>query len=89
MDAKKEYITNLANQLIARNSKMTGEDLAIDLNSAGHRTYYNASYAVGGRGVYTLLHATYDSLVGESRQLEATNVANAFIDANGNPAWDK
>ncbi|NTE00483.1 hypothetical protein G6M26_23330 [Agrobacterium tumefaciens] len=89
MDAKKEYIANMANQLVAKNSKITGEDLAIDLNSAGHKTYYNDTYAVGGRGVYTLVHATYDSLIKESRQPEANNVANAFIDANGKPAWDK
>ena len=89
MDIKKEYIADLANHLIATGGKMTGEDLAIDLNAKGHKTYINDIYVVGGRGVYNIIHATYDSLISESRKLEADNVANAFTDANGNPAWDK
>jgi hypothetical protein len=89
MDLKKEYITDLANHLIAIGNKMTGEELAIDLNVKGHKTYVDDVYVVGGRGVYTLLHATYGSLVTESRQSEANNIVNAFTDANGNPAWDK
>lgn len=89
MDSKKEFIVNLANHLIATNSKMTGENVAVSLNTNGHLTYSNDTYVVGGRGVYTLLHATYDSLIAESRKSEADNVANAFIDASGNPAWDK
>lgn len=89
MDVKKEYIASLANNLIATNSKMTGDDLVVSLNTNGHLTYSNDTYVVGGRGVYTLLHATYDSLVDEKRQPEADNIANAFTNANGDPAWDK
>ncbi|KLT66468.1 hypothetical protein [Pedobacter sp. BMA] len=89
MNAKKEYITNLANNLIAKKRKMSGGDLALDLNNNGHRTNSNHTYVIGGRGVYRLLHATYDSLVSESRQGDADNIANAFTDSYGNPAWNK
>jgi len=89
MDAKKEYITKLANHIVrTKAKKMTGEDLAIDLNTKGYKTYSNDLYVLGGRGVYTLLHATYDSLV-PTRQSDADNVATAFVNANGDPAWDK
>lgn len=90
MDVKKEYVTKLANHIILANmTEMKGEDLAIDLNRNGHKTYANDLYVVGGRGVYNLIHATYDSLVSEKRQPEADNVAKAFVNAKGEPAWDK
>ncbi|WP_342328074.1 hypothetical protein [Pedobacter sp. FW305-3-2-15-E-R2A2] len=53
MDAKKEYIADLAKQLMARKQKMTGAALAVDLNNKGHLTYSNDTYVVGGVVVFT------------------------------------
>ncbi|MGZ3814083.1 MAG: hypothetical protein ACXVB0_23695 [Mucilaginibacter sp.] len=87
MEAKKEFVTNLANQLVMSKSKMYGQDLVNELNLNGHLTSYKTIYK-GGRGVYRLIDETYNNLVTESRQPEADNVANAFVDANGNPPWE-
>ena len=88
MEIKKEFIADLANRLIAAGGTMTGQNLVDELNLNGHLTSYGTQYA-GGRGVFRLIHATYDSLVAEGRQLEADDVADAFTDAYGHPAWDK
>lgn len=89
MDQKKEYIAKLANNLIASNSKMTGAELADNLNTNGHLTYSHNQYVVGGRGIYRIIEATYNSLKLNKRQPEADNVAIAFTNANGDPAYEK
>ncbi len=88
MEPKKEFIADLANNLVATNKTLTGDSLIDALNNAGHLTSRGGAYE-SGRGVYKLIHATYYSLVYENRQPEADNVANAFTNASGNPAWEK
>lgn len=88
MNQKKEFIAKLASHLVVSKTTLTGEKLIDELNRHGHLTNRKATFS-SGRGVYKLIHATYDHLVIEGRQPEADNVANGFTNANGHPAWDK
>lgn len=85
---KKEYISQLATFLVLTKTTMTGETLATLLNWNGFKTSYNAEYE-GGRGTYTLIHATYDWLVSNGKQTEADNVAMAFKKPDGTYAYNK
>ena len=87
MEAKKEFIARRANQLVTSKNKLHAQKLVEELNLNGHLTSYKSSFK-GGRGVYTLIDKTYDSLVAENRQSEANDVANAFVNAYGHPAWE-
>lgn len=85
---KKEYITQLAKFLVATNTTMTGETLADLLNWNKFKTNYNSEYE-GGRGTYTLIHATYDWLVANENQEDADKVALAFKKPDGTYAYNK
>ncbi len=85
---KKEYITQLAKFLVATNTTMTGETLADLLNWNKFKTNYNSEYE-GGRGTYTLIHATYDWLVAHENQEDADQVALAFKKPDGTYAYNK
>lgn len=85
---KKEYITQLAKFLVATNTTMTGETLADLLNWNKFKTNYNSEYE-GGRGTYTLIHATYDWLVAHENQEDADKVALAFKKPDGTYAYNK
>ncbi|TXH59590.1 MAG: hypothetical protein E6Q89_02075 [Bacteroidia bacterium] len=88
MMEKKEYITQLAKFLVATNTTMTGETLADLLNWNKFKTNYNSEYE-GGRGTYTLIHATYDWLVAHENQEDADKVALAFKKPDGTYAYNK
>jgi hypothetical protein len=85
---KKEYIKQLAIFLVNTNTTMTGETLATLLNWNNFKTSYNITYA-GGRGTYTLIHATYDWLVANGNQADADTVALAFKKPDGTYAYSK
>lgn len=85
---KKEYIGHLANVLVSNNATMTGEKLADHLNEIGFETSYGTQYE-GGRGTYTLIHATYDWLAANGKQADADNVALAFKKPDGTCAYNK
>ena len=85
---KKEYFRQLAVFLVATNTTMTGETLAMLLNWNNFKTGYNTVYE-GGRGTYTLIHATYDSLVNNGNQADADKLALAFKKPDGSYAYNK
>lgn len=85
---KKEYISQLAKFLVSSKTTMTGETLAEILNWNNFKTSYNSEYA-GGRGTYTLIHATYDWLVANGKQQDADYVALAFKKPDGTYAYNK
>jgi hypothetical protein len=87
MERKKEYITALAINLNQNQTRMTVGDLADNLNLNGIRTSYGTNYK-GRRGTFTLIHATYDSLILESRDTEAEILAHTFVNSNGDLAWE-
>lgn len=84
----KEYIRRLAVSLIEKRKNMNGKELAVLLNENGFRTGYNTKYA-GERGIYTLIHATYNWLVENDNQADADKVALAFKKPNGKYAYEK
>ncbi len=84
---KKEYIKRLATFLNDNGTIMAANELAEHLNRNNFKTSYGTEYE-GGRGTYTLIHATYDWLVANGQQTEADNVAKAFPKPNGNYAFD-
>ncbi len=85
---KKEYIRRLANFLVKNNTTMTGENLAEHLNWNEFLTNYGTEYQ-GGRGTYTLIHATYDWLESIGEDDDAHNVALAFKKPDGSFAYNK
>lgn len=85
---KKEYIRRLAVSLIEKRKNMNGKELAVLLNENGYRTGYNTKYA-GGRGIYTLISATYYWLEENDNQADADKVALAFKMPNGKYAYEK
>lgn len=84
---KKEYIKRLATFLHDNGTTMAANELAEHLNRNNFKTGYGTEYE-GGRGTYTLIHATYDWLVASGQQTEADNVAEAFPKPDGNYAFD-
>jgi hypothetical protein len=85
---KKEFITSIANNLIVNRRTMPVSTLAVELNHCGFHTNYDAKFS-GGRGTYTTVAKTCKSLNELGRHNEANNVANAFVDKQGKPAWRK
>jgi hypothetical protein len=84
---KKEYIKRLATFLHDNGTTMAVNELAEHLNRNKFKTGYGTKYE-GGRGTYTLIHATYDWLVSIGQQTEADNVAKAFPKPDGSYAFD-
>jgi len=86
MDAKKEFLMNLAVSLSERGQVMAVPILAVNLNNNGFRTSYGDLYE-GLRGTYTLIRATYHYLMNQGFQDEADMVAGAFVKPNGDYAY--
>jgi len=84
---KKEYIKRLATFLCENGTTMAANELAEHLNRNKFKTSYGTEYE-GGRGTYTLIHATYDWLVTNGKQIEADSVASAFTKPDGSYAFD-
>lgn len=84
---KKEYIKRLAIFLHDNGTIMAANELAEHLNRNNFKTSYGTEYE-GGRGTYTLIHATYDWLVSIGQKSEADKVAQAFPKPDGNYAFD-
>ena len=85
---KREYIRRFAEFLISTNTSMHVKELAGLLNWNGFTTNYGTAFK-GGRGTYTLIHATYDWLVATGRPTDADNVGKAFKKPDGNYAYHK
>jgi len=87
VNEKKAYIWQLARFLTAHGRVMSGGELADHLNRNGVETSYSTKYS-RGRGVYTLINATYKWLAKDLELLsEADTIANAYVNAKGKPAY--
>ena len=84
----KEFVRNTAVNSFNQGRNIDGATLAQMLNNAGLKTSYGTPYA-GGRGTYTLVHATYDWLLHRGLGNEADMVADVYINQYGNYAYDK
>lgn len=85
---KKEYIRRLAEFLSSTGTTMQVKELAGLLNWNGFTTNYDEHFK-GGRGTYTLIHATYDWLIASNKPTDAENVAKAFKKPDGTYAYNK
>jgi hypothetical protein len=81
------YVRRLANFLRSNGTIMAATELAEHLNRNGFKTTTGSEYE-GGRGTYTLIHATYDWLVSIKAPDDAENVAKAFSKPNGDYAYN-
>lgn len=87
MGDKKVYIWKLAAFLSSQKMVMSGEELAEHLNRNNFLTSYGTEYQ-GGRGIYRLIHQTWDWLKNELKlEKEAEYVALAFVTADGKYAY--
>ena len=84
---KKAYIEKLAKFLSTHKMVMSGEELADHLNRNKILTSYGAEYQ-GGRGIYTLIKATYNSLKNLDLDEGASHVAKAFVKPDGSYAYE-
>ena len=87
MSEKKIYVWHLAQFLVQHNMRMSGQELAEHLNRNNIVTSYGKPYT-GGRGTYALIKATYDWTNEKHGKDEAKNVAIAYVNANGQPAYE-
>lgn len=87
MDAKKQYVYDLAAFLHTNGTRMSAAELAAHLNRNGFTTYYGTKYD-GVRGTYTLIHATYNAAAKKYSKARAWCVAAAFVKPNGSYAYD-
>ena len=87
MNKKKLYIWHLADFLSRHEMRMSGEELAAHLNRNNFMTEYGTEYE-GGRGTYTLIHATWNWLQHDLQLTEeAEKVAEAFEKPDGSYAY--
>ena len=84
---KYQFIQDLANDLAKKRQTKNGWEVAKLLNDNGYFTNNNTPFQ-GGRGVYKLIHATYDRLKASGLNKDADNVAAAFKNQNGEYAYD-
>jgi hypothetical protein len=88
MNEKKYYIWQLASFLASHEMTMSAEELAEHLNRNRFKTNYETEYQ-GGRGTYTLIHATWNWLENELHlSCEAEKVAKAFVKSDGTYAYN-
>lgn len=83
----KEFVRVTAIILSRNGNTITGNDLVDSLNTAGFRTTNGTQYVNHSRGIYKLIHATYDWLITQGQKPIADMVANAYTNAEGDPAW--
>lgn len=87
LDPKTEFIVQVAQKRSDIGSPITGTELVILLNKAGHKSSYNLPYKENTRGIYKVLDSTYRKLHLNKRKSDATMVANAFVNTKGDCAW--
>ena len=89
MEQKKLYIYHLACFLSKRGTVMSGGELADHLNRNEFLTTNGEEYQ-GERGTFRLIKATYDWVKGTLQlPAEAKKVARAFVQDNGEYAYDE
>ena len=82
----KGFILNIATD--RGGEPMTSADLVLVLNQENRTTTRETSYTMGSRGIFKLIHSTYDWLIRQGRNLDAQLIANTFTTTDGNFAYD-
>jgi hypothetical protein len=84
----KKYIHEVAVAAYQSKTKIQVVDIVAAMNHLGYTTSYATEYK-GGRGSYTLIHATYDWLVSQGKQGDADMVAMTYVKPDGSYAYQK
>lgn len=87
MDNKK-IISRIANFFNENAMTMNTEQLTSILNWNELKTTYDTEYE-GKRGIYRLIHVTYDWLVEQGLDDQADNIATVFRKPDGKYAYEK
>jgi hypothetical protein len=84
----KKYVHEVA--VAARQAEITIQvaHIVAAMNHLGYTTSYGTEYE-GGRGSFTLIHATYDWLVAQAKQGDADMVAMTYVKPDGSFAYEK
>jgi hypothetical protein len=88
MSDNKNFVLNTAMDLRHNGSTMQATMLVPLMNSKGFRTSYGGEYRPG-RGIFTLIRATWKDLKSQGLHQEASAVAQSFLAKNGKPAWEE
>ena len=67
---------------------MSFAELGAWLNANGYTTDRGTPFVEGGRGIGKILRATYDRARNAGQKAIADAVAKAFVNANGEYAWE-
>ena len=85
---KREFVLDIAKNLILNNNKMYAQDLVALLNNNNFKTNRNEHY-VGGIGIFKLISSIYKWLEVSNRDADAELIAKAFVDAKGEYAYQR
>lgn len=86
VNAKQQFISELAEKCYAENATMTAKELARRMNEKGFVTNNGAPYS-GGRGTYHLIQSAYWSYERLGEHEKAKNIAERFVNDHGNVVW--
>jgi len=86
---KKMYIVKLADFLFNNGKKMSGGELAQHLNRNNITADNDEIYIENGRGIFTMINATYRWLNEMGLEEERKKFPFVFVEQNGELAWDK
>ena len=88
MSDRNEVIAEIAAMLIKNDLKMTGRTLTTLLNDNGIKTNKGEPYRVGGRGTYRAIWCAW-TFYKDTDKTAASNIANAYGNQEGQPAWNR
>ena len=84
----KDFIRRLANFFAENSLTMNVEQLTSILNWNELKTTYDSEYE-GKRGIYRLIHVTYDWLIEQGLDDEADNIVFVYKKPDGTYAYEK
>ena len=80
---KYQLIAELANFLVSRNLRMTGEELQAFFNKNEIKTSYGTKYfEEGGRGIHRVIKCAWKHFYNKGEHQVALNIARAFVGKN-------
>lgn len=90
IEYKRSFIADLANTLMKNRLVMSGQQLQLLLNMNNILTSHGYEYAEsGGRGIHRLISNVWAYYYKNSEYQIAYNIARAFVDQNGEYAYNK
>ena len=89
MEYKREFLASLAEFLIHNNSVMSGKEIQTLFNQNGIRTNWGGEFSEnGGRGIHNLITQVWNYYHDRGEFQTAYNIARAFVNQNGEYAYE-